>query len=90
MTEQQSTTVNSFASVSYCHCNSTSSNYARLRLSWLCMQVTQISTSHNNWEFEFSFKCLKMMNFKSFGYLGYVQMRILTVLSLNICFSKGW
>jgi len=31
MTEQHST-VNSFAGVCYCHCNSTSSNCGRLRL----------------------------------------------------------
>jgi len=41
MNNNQQQTVNSFASASYCHCNSTS-RYARLRLSWLYMQFRQM------------------------------------------------
>jgi len=39
MTEQQSTTHGyQFCQCQlYCHCNSTSNNYARRRLSWLCV-----------------------------------------------------
>jgi len=41
LNNNQQHTVNSFVSVSYCHCNSTSSNNATLRLSWLYIQSRQ-------------------------------------------------